>query len=132
MAPKRRGRPRGGRKDQGTPSIPGASPSAQAAPQEGGTSNPQIATFVQELMVEIRRQASLATTVPPPAPVVSTPTTPAPISPVPISSAPAVSSWKVYTEFQKVVCHASKPEFEARQTPCTRNGSYECTRLGTY
>ncbi|GKV24897.1 hypothetical protein SLEP1_g34439 [Rubroshorea leprosula] len=28
---------------------------------------------------------------------------PAPISPVPISSAPTVSSWKIYTEFQKVV-----------------------------
>ncbi|GKV02919.1 hypothetical protein SLEP1_g15296 [Rubroshorea leprosula] len=66
-------------------------------------SNPQIATFVQELMVEIRRQASPATSVPPPSLVVSTPMAPAPISPVPISSALVVSSWKVYTEFQKVV-----------------------------
>ncbi|GKV05170.1 hypothetical protein SLEP1_g17210 [Rubroshorea leprosula] len=103
MAPKRRGRPRGGRKDQGTPPIPDASPLAQAVLQEGGTSNPQIATFVQKLMAEIRRQASPTTSVPPPSPVVSTPTVPAPISPVPISSAPTVSSWKVYTEFQKVV-----------------------------
>ncbi|GKV06430.1 hypothetical protein SLEP1_g18329 [Rubroshorea leprosula] len=102
-APKWRGRPRGGRKDQGTPPIPDASPPAQAAPQEGRTSNPQIATFVQELMAKIRRQASPTTSVPPPSPVVSTPTTPAPISPVPISFALAVSSWKVYTEFQKLV-----------------------------
>ncbi|GKV02736.1 hypothetical protein SLEP1_g15133 [Rubroshorea leprosula] len=108
MAPKRHGHPRGGRKDQGTPLIPDASPPAQTAPQEGGMSNPQIATFVQELMAEIRRQESPATSVPPPSPMVSTPMAPAPISPtpispVPISSAPAVSSWKVYTEFQKLV-----------------------------
>ncbi|GKV11106.1 hypothetical protein SLEP1_g22390 [Rubroshorea leprosula] len=103
MAPKQRGRPRGGRKDQGTPPIPDASPHAQAAPQEGGTSNPQIATFVQELMAEIRHQASPATSVPPPSPVVSTPMAPTPISLVPISFAPTVFSWKVYTEFQKVV-----------------------------
>ncbi|GLT43113.1 hypothetical protein SLA2020_170840 [Shorea laevis] len=103
MAPKRRGHPRGGRKDQGTLPIPVASPPTQAAPQEGGTSNPQMATFVQELMAEIRRQASPATSVPPPSPVVSILTAPAPISPTPISSAPAVPSWKVYTEFQKVV-----------------------------
>ncbi|GKV02556.1 hypothetical protein SLEP1_g14985 [Rubroshorea leprosula] len=103
MAPKRRGRPKGSRKDQGTPSIPAASPSTQAAPQEGGTSNPQVSAFVQELMAEIRRQVSPATSVPPPSPVVSTPTAPAPISLVPISSAPAVPSWKVYSEFRKLV-----------------------------
>ncbi|GKU98441.1 hypothetical protein SLEP1_g11449 [Rubroshorea leprosula] len=93
MALKRRGRTRGSRKDQGTPPIPVASPPTQAAPQEGRTSNPQLATFVQELMAEIRHQVSPATSVPPPSPVVSTPTAPAPISPVPISSAPAVGSW---------------------------------------
>ncbi|GKV13614.1 hypothetical protein SLEP1_g24605 [Rubroshorea leprosula] len=103
MAPKRRGRPRGSRKDQGTPPIPVASPPTQAASQEGGTSNPQLTTFVQELMAEIRRQASPATSVPPLSLVVSTPMAPAPISLVPISSALAVPSWKVYTEFQKVV-----------------------------
>ncbi|GLT96619.1 hypothetical protein SLE2022_142280 [Rubroshorea leprosula] len=104
MAPKRRGRPpRGSHKDQGTPPIPEASPPTQAAPQEGGTSNPQVASFVQELMAEIRRQVSLATSVPPPSPVVSTPVAPAPVSPVPISSAPAVPSWKIYTEFQKLM-----------------------------
>ncbi|GKU89663.1 hypothetical protein SLEP1_g3776 [Rubroshorea leprosula] len=54
-------------------------------------------------MAKIRRQASPATSVPPPSPMVSTPTAPAPISPIPISSTPAVSSWKVYIEFQKVV-----------------------------
>ncbi|GKV24657.1 hypothetical protein SLEP1_g34241 [Rubroshorea leprosula] len=110
MAPKRRGRPKGSCKDQDTPPIPAASPPTQVAPQEGGTSNPQVAAFVQELMVEIRRQVSPATSVPPPSPMVSTPTpvvstpmTPTPISPIPISSAPAVPSWKVYTEFQKLV-----------------------------
>ncbi|GKV34371.1 hypothetical protein SLEP1_g42748 [Rubroshorea leprosula] len=104
MAPKRRGRPpKGSRKDQGTPPIPTASPSTQAAPQEGGTSNPQVSAFVQELMAEIRRQVSPATSVPPPSPVVSTPVAPASVSPVPISSAPAVPTWKIYTEFQKLM-----------------------------
>ncbi|GKV41220.1 hypothetical protein SLEP1_g48786 [Rubroshorea leprosula] len=54
-------------------------------------------------MAEIRRQVSPATSVPPPSPVVSTPVAPAPVSPVPISSAPAVPSWKIYTEFQKLM-----------------------------
>ncbi|GKV11419.1 hypothetical protein SLEP1_g22680 [Rubroshorea leprosula] len=54
-------------------------------------------------MAEIRRQVSPATTVPPPSPVVSTPLAPAPISLIPISSTLAVSSWKIYTEFQKLV-----------------------------
>ncbi|GKV00524.1 hypothetical protein SLEP1_g13198 [Rubroshorea leprosula] len=104
MAPKRRGRPpKGSHKDQGTPPIPAASPSTQAAPQEGGTSNPQVSAFVQELMAEIRRQVSSATSVPPPSLVVSTPVAPAPVSPVPISSAPAVPSWKIYSEFQKLM-----------------------------
>ncbi|GKV34706.1 hypothetical protein SLEP1_g43056 [Rubroshorea leprosula] len=104
MAPKRRGHPpKGSHMDQGTPPIPKASPLAQATPQEGGTSNPQVASFVHELMTEIRRQVSPATSVPPPSPVVSTPVAPAPVSPVPISSAPAVPSWKIYTEFQKLM-----------------------------
>ncbi|GKV53720.1 hypothetical protein SLEP1_g60237, partial [Rubroshorea leprosula] len=104
MAPKRRGRPpRGSHKDQGTPPIPEASPPTQAAPQEGGTSNPQVASFARELMAEIRRQVSPATSVPPPSPVVSTPVAPASVSPVPISSTPAVPTWKVYTEFKKLV-----------------------------
>ncbi|GKV02655.1 hypothetical protein SLEP1_g15056 [Rubroshorea leprosula] len=92
MAPKRRGCSRGGHKDQGTSLIPATSPFAQATPQEGGMSNPQMATFVQELMTEMRRQASSTTSVPPPSPVVSTPTAPAPISLAPISFAPAVPS----------------------------------------
>ncbi|GKU99598.1 hypothetical protein SLEP1_g12422 [Rubroshorea leprosula] len=46
-------------------------------------------------MAKIRRQVSPATSVPPPSPVVSTPTAPAPISPILISSTPAVPSWKV-------------------------------------
>ncbi|GKV15260.1 hypothetical protein SLEP1_g26056 [Rubroshorea leprosula] len=104
MAPKRRGRPpRGSHKDQGAPPIPEASPPTQAAPQEGGTSNPQVASFARELMAEIRRQVSPATSVPPPSPVVSTLAAPAPVSPVPISSAPAVPTWKIYTEFQKLM-----------------------------
>ncbi|GKU97795.1 hypothetical protein SLEP1_g10885 [Rubroshorea leprosula] len=104
MAPKRRGRPlKGSHKDQGTPPIPEASPPTQAAPQEGGTSNPQVASFVQELMAEIRRQVSPATSVPPPSPVVSTPVAPASVSPIPISFALAVPSWKIYTEFQKLM-----------------------------
>ncbi|GKV23585.1 hypothetical protein SLEP1_g33294 [Rubroshorea leprosula] len=56
-------------------------------------------------MAEIRRQVSPATSVPPPSPMVSTPVAPAPVSPVPISSAPAVPSWKIYTEFQKLMMH---------------------------
>ncbi|GKV50706.1 hypothetical protein SLEP1_g57403 [Rubroshorea leprosula] len=103
MALKRHGRPRSSRKDSGTPLIPAANPPAQAAPQEGGTSNPQMATFFQEFMVEIRCQASPATSVPPPSPMIPTPAALAPISPVPISAAPAVPSWKIYIEFQKVV-----------------------------
>ncbi|GKV13897.1 hypothetical protein SLEP1_g24858 [Rubroshorea leprosula] len=104
MAPKRRGRPpRASHKDQGTPPILEASPPTQAAPQEGGMSNPQVASFARELMAEIRRQISPATSVPPPSPVVSTPAAPAPVSPVPISSAPAVPTWKIYTEFQKLM-----------------------------
>ncbi|GKV15364.1 hypothetical protein SLEP1_g26158 [Rubroshorea leprosula] len=103
MAPKRRGCPRGGRKDSGIPPIPAANPPTQAAPQEGGMSNPQMATFFQEFMAKMRRQASPATSVPPPSPVIPTPAAFAHISPVPISSAPAVLSWKIYTEFQKVV-----------------------------
>ncbi|GKV21380.1 hypothetical protein SLEP1_g31364 [Rubroshorea leprosula] len=103
MAPKRRGCPRAGRKDSGTPPILAANPPTQAAPQEGGTSNPQMATFFQEFMAEIRRQVSPATSVPPPSPVIPTSAALAPISPIPISSAPAVPSWKIYTEFQKVV-----------------------------
>ncbi|GKV35044.1 hypothetical protein SLEP1_g43364 [Rubroshorea leprosula] len=103
MAPKWRGRPRGSRKDQGTPPIPVAGTPTQVALQEGRTSNPQLATFVQELLAEIRRQVSPVTSVPPPSPVVPTPMAPAPISLVPISSAPAVPSWNVYTEFQEVV-----------------------------
>ncbi|GKV05138.1 hypothetical protein SLEP1_g17180 [Rubroshorea leprosula] len=54
-------------------------------------------------MAEMRRQASSAMSVPSPSPMVSTPTAPTPISPALISSTPAVPSWKVYTEFQKVV-----------------------------
>ncbi|GKU88816.1 hypothetical protein SLEP1_g3034 [Rubroshorea leprosula] len=103
MAPKRCGRPRGSRKDQGTPPIPDASPPAQAAPQEGGTSNPQVASFVQEIMAEIRRQVSPATSVPPPSPVVSTLMAHGLISHVPISFALAVPSWKVYKKFQKMM-----------------------------
>ncbi|GKV42161.1 hypothetical protein SLEP1_g49598 [Rubroshorea leprosula] len=98
-APKRRGRSRGGHKDQGTPPIPTACPFAQATPQEEGMSNPQMATFVQEFMAEMRGQASSATSVPPPSLVVSTPMVPAPIS-----STPAVPSWKVgswITEVEK-------------------------------
>ncbi|GLT25862.1 hypothetical protein SLA2020_009640 [Shorea laevis] len=51
----------------------------------------------------MRRQASSATSVPPPSLVVSTPTALAPISLAPISATPIASSWKIYTEFQKVV-----------------------------
>ncbi|GKV30688.1 hypothetical protein SLEP1_g39473 [Rubroshorea leprosula] len=94
------GRPRGGHKDQGIPPIPAASPSAQAAPQEGGMSNPQMATFFQKFMAEMKCQASFAASVPPPSLVVSTPTAPAPISPALISS-----------------CHTPKPR--AKQMPCT-------------
>ncbi|GKV30593.1 hypothetical protein SLEP1_g39388 [Rubroshorea leprosula] len=95
MAPKWHGCSRGGHKDQGTPPIPTASPSAQAAPQEGGMSNPQMVIFVQAFMAKMRCQVSSTASVPPQSLVVSTPTAPAPIFPALISSAPAVPSWKV-------------------------------------
>ncbi|GKV18294.1 hypothetical protein SLEP1_g28696 [Rubroshorea leprosula] len=66
-----------------------------------------MATFVQEFMAEMRRQASFATSMPPLSPVVSTPTALAPISPAPISSALVVPSWKVgswITEVERGFC----------------------------
>ncbi|GKV24915.1 hypothetical protein SLEP1_g34454 [Rubroshorea leprosula] len=60
-------------------------------------------TFLQEFMAEMRHQASPATSVPPPSPVIPTWAALPLISPVPISAAPTVPSWKIYTEFQKLV-----------------------------